>query len=40
MSLLNAKGTVTILNNIDMLINRYQFAPILKQNLSFLLFYS
>jgi hypothetical protein len=36
----DAKDTVTILINIDILINRFQIVPIMKRNLPFLLFYS
>jgi len=40
MGLVDAKDTVAILIDIDILINSYQIVPILKRNLPFLLFYS
>jgi len=40
MGLIDAKDTLAILINIDILINSYQIVPILKRNLTFLLFYS
>jgi len=38
MGLVDAKETVAILINIDILINSYQIVPILKRNLPFCYF--